>query len=290
MPKAYKFPLHGWFGIGLVSVFWIINWSFSGTRSAWAFFPLWVGYCLMVDGLVFVHKGSSIITRSRKAFIILFMVSAPVWWLFELLNTRTENWHYYGREYFSDLQYFLIATFCFSTVIPAVFGTAELVSTFKWVKNTPSLRAGRQFAPSSMQTGLLFICGWILLVLLLLWPLYFFPFVWISLILILEPLNIRMKNRSLLEFTAQGDWRPIISLCLGCLICGFFWEMWNFYAFPKWQYTIPFVDFWRIFEMPILGYGGYIPFSWELYALYHFITGFFPSQRNLFSRNWYIST
>ena len=49
--------------------------------------------------------------------------------------------------------------------------------------------------------------------------------------------------------------------------------MWNFYAYPKWVYQVPFVDFWRIFEMPILGYGGYIPFSLELFALYHLIVG-----------------
>ena len=54
---------------------------------------------------------------------------------------------------------------------------------------------------------------------------------------------------------------------------GFFWEMWNFYSYPKWIYQIPFVDFLRVFEMPILGYGGYIPFALELFAMYHFVTG-----------------
>jgi len=36
---------------------------------------------------------------------------------------------------------------------------------------------------------------------------------------------------------------------------------------------MPFVDFLRIFEMPLLGYGGYIPFSLELFALYNLIFG-----------------
>ena len=62
-------------------------------------------------------------------------------------------------------------------------------------------------------------------------------------------------------------------LALAGIVCGFFWEMWNFFALPKWCYTIPFVNFAKIFEMPFLGYGGYIPFAWELYALYHFIWG-----------------
>jgi hypothetical protein len=52
------------------------------------------------------------------------------------------------------------------------------------------------------------------------------------------------------------------------LLTAFFWEFWNYWAYPKWIYTIPFVDFWHIFEMPLLGYGGYLPFSLELFAFY----------------------
>ena len=29
----------------------------------------------------------------------------------------------------------------------------------------------------------------------------------------------------------------------------------------------------HIFEMPLLGYGGYLPFALELYAVYHFVVG-----------------
>jgi hypothetical protein len=49
--------------------------------------------------------------------------------------------------------------------------------------------------------------------------------------------------------------------------------MWNYYSYPKWTYSVPFVSFWPIFEMPLLGYGGYIGFSFELYALYHLLKG-----------------
>ena len=91
--------------------------------------------------------------------------------------------------------------------------------------------------------------------------------------LILEPSNAMLGNRSLARYVAKGDWRPVLSLWVGCLICGFFWEMWNYYSYPKWVYRVPFVGFLRVFEMPLLGYGGYLPFSLELYALYHLITG-----------------
>ncbi len=31
--------------------------------------------------------------------------------------------------------------------------------------------------------------------------------------------------------------------------------------------------------MPLLGYGGYLPFALELYAFYHLIMGFFGQKR-----------
>lgn len=73
----------------------------------------------------------------------------------------------------------------------------------------------------------------------------------------------------LLQYTAQADWRPAMGLAVGCLICAFFWEMWNFYSYPRWVYHVPLVGFLHVFEMPLLGYLGYIPFSRELFALYH---------------------
>ncbi len=77
---------------------------------------------------------------------------------------------------------------------------------------------------------------------------------------------------------SEGDWRPVISLFIGALICGFFWEMWNYFSYPKWVYHVPFVDFARIFEMPLLGYGGYLPFSLELFALYNLTIGLFKRK------------
>jgi hypothetical protein len=56
-------------------------------------------------------------------------MSAPAWWLFELLNLRTQNWIYLGAEHFSNLEYFFWTTLSFTTVMPAVFGSAELVGS-----------------------------------------------------------------------------------------------------------------------------------------------------------------
>lgn len=261
---------HGWLGLALIASCWPANWLLEGPRTQFLFFPLWLGYALTVDALVLRRKGTSLLTRSARRFAGLFVVSAPAWWLFELLNWRVQNWHYAGRELFTNAQYVLTASLSFSTVIPAVFGTAELMSTFSFIRR---MGRGPVIRPTPKTLIAFALAGVVMLALLLAWPRYFFPFAWLSVYFILEPINAALGFPSLADFTQHGDWRPVAALWLGALTCGFFWEMWNYASFPKWHYTVPFVDFWRIFEMPLLGYGGYLPFAAELYALYHLVTG-----------------
>ncbi len=265
-----KLPLHFWIGLGLVVLFWTLNWTLPDLRTHWAFFPLWLGYALTIDGLVFMRKGNSLATRQPLGYVMLFLLSIPGWWLFELINLRTQNWFYLGADRFSSLEYALLASLSFSTVMPSVFGTAELAGTFRWLRRIGN---GFRLAPGKSGQIAFFIAGWLMLMMLLLLPRYFFPFVWLSLYFILEPLNLWLGYPSLVDYTRKGDWRPVLALWVGVLICGFFWELWNFYSYPKWIYRVPFADFWHVFEMPLLGYGGYLPFAMELYALFHLLTG-----------------
>ena len=70
-------------------------------------------------------------------------------------------------------------------------------------------------------------------------------------------------RRTLLDPLRHGDWRPVIVPALAALICGFFWEMWNYFSLARWTYSIPYVQRFYLFEMPVLGYGGYLPFGLE---------------------------
>jgi hypothetical protein len=233
-------------------------------RTAYLFFPLWLGYILVIDALVCARTGTSLWLRSRREFVLLFVASTPVWWLFELINGRTHNWEYLGSQTFSGFEYYLLCTLSFSTVMPAVFETAELVCSFRWLRRCasgPTLRS-----TPALNLGL-FFGGLAMLALTLVWPRFFYPFVWTSLVLILEPINAWLGRRHFLQDLQRGDWRPIVALSLGALICGFFWELWNFYSYPKWIYHTPGAQFLHVFEMPLLGYGGYIPFALELCAL-----------------------
>jgi hypothetical protein len=269
-------PRHGWLGLGLVAVFWPLNWLLPGLRTHWGFFPLWLGYCLVVDGLVYLRRGTSLLTRSPLRYAGLFALSAPVWWLFEGLNERLLNWSYQGAEAFTPLQFWAFSTMSFTTVIPAVFGAAELFASFGFVQRLgrgPVIRPDR---PTSLG---FFIAGLLMFAAMWIWPRLFFPFVWISIYFITEPLNIWLGNRHLAQWTARGDWRPVVALWLGVMCTAFFWEMWNYFSYPKWVYHIPWGQFWHIFEMPLLGYGGYLPFALEIYALYHLAAGLLGEKR-----------
>ncbi|MBI4790021.1 MAG: hypothetical protein HY782_23550 [Chloroflexi bacterium] len=263
-------PLHLFLGLALALFFWFASWSHLGVIGEYAFFPQWLGYILVVDGLVAIRKGSSLLRRSPREFVALFLLSAPIWWVFEGLNNFVLNWHYLTTQPYSIAQIIIISTIDFSTVIPAVFETTELLATFSFIER---LRARRRFDISPRLAWILMYVGAFAFAGVVLFPAFAFPLAWIWLVLLADPLNYLRGRPSLLRQIEIGDWRLVIGLALAGTICGFFWEMWNYFAMPKWFYTVPFVGFAKIFEMPLLGYGGYWPFAWELYALYQLVWG-----------------
>ena len=267
-----RIPAHGVVGLLLVTAAWPASWLHVDLIGQYSFFPLWLGYILVVDALVFRRRGTSLFSRGPVAFAGMFLISAPLWWAFEGINKLTENWHYVGAEDYSVLRYVVVASWHFSVVIPAVFETAELVGSFGFMdrfRRGRALAVSRRFLIGAMALGLAS------LVALALWPRYVFPVTWLCIVLVLDPVNELRGRPSLIARLRRGDWRLVVALSLGALICGWFWEMWNFWAMPKWEYSISFVDFARVFEMPLLGYGGYLPFGLEVYAGYHFLAGFF---------------
>ena len=110
-----------------------------------------------------------------------------------------------------------------------------------------------------------------MLAVLLAFPRQAFPLVWTWGVFALDPLCTRLGQRSFAADLSRGDWRPWISLWAGGLLCGFFWELWNFWSYPKWIYHVPYVGVAKVFEMPLLGYLGYFPFAMELWLLAHLL-------------------
>ena len=259
-----RFPLRGKIGPLLITLVWPASWLQIQPVAEYHFFPLWLGYILTLDAIVFIRRGTSLFTRSRRTFVFLFVISAPVWWLFELFNRFVVNWIYIGFESTNPIRYVLFASLAFSTVVPAVFETTELFASFDWIQR---IRHGPIIRPTTLVLSGSVIFGILSFGAMILFPRYTFPFAWTCVFFILDPINYVLGWSSITGWVSTGEWRPVLAIWAGTLMCGFFWELWNYYAYPKWIYEIPFVEFAHIFEMPLLGYGGYLTFGLEIFAM-----------------------
>jgi len=263
--NKYSFPWWGWVGIFSGVTVWILAW----TRYSWftsfqphTFFPLWFSFILVVNALCFRKSGYCMMINRPGYFVLLFPVSAVFWWFFEYLNRFVQNWHYSGVN-FTPWEYFLYATLSFSIVLPAVLGVRDLIFSSSWIEagfiNFIKIKQVKS-KPAAITSLVLSGAG---LLGVGVWPDYLFPLLWISPFLIIVAIMTLLGENHALSDISGGDWRVVISSALAALICGYFWEMWNYFSLAKWVYRVPFVHRFGIFEMPILGYAGYLPFGLE---------------------------
>ncbi|HSH42422.1 MAG TPA: hypothetical protein VK973_09910 [Arenicellales bacterium] len=260
-----RFPKRGRLGLALIGIFWPLAWwhpAWLGAAADHTFFPLWLGYALTVDGLTFARAGTSPFARSPARWLAWFPASAAAWWYFELLNRFIQNWQYLGVEDYSPLRYALGATLAFSTVLPAVLGTAALLSTFDPLRSRytrPASARGREANRAVWRW--LVAAGALGLAVMPWFPVALFALIWIAPLLILAGLLELSGRDTSLGHLLRGDWGPFVILGLAALTCGFFWEMWNYFAMPKWIYQVPWLNRFHLFEMPLVGYLGYLPFG-----------------------------
>jgi len=154
-----------------------------------------------------------------------------------------------------------------STVLPAVLGTKEWLMTFLIFKRAFGSYKRIDF-PFSQEAGFaIIIISGISLVCIGIFPNYLYPLLWISPLLIIIGLQALWGESHIFSEIPEGDWSNIVSSALAALICGLFWEMWNYNSLAKWVYTVPFVQRYHIFEMPLIGFAGYIPFGFECLAV-----------------------
>lgn len=268
-----SFPRHGWAGAALIAVSWAAAWSrpeWLGWIADHTFFPLWLGYVLTVDAITYRRAGTSPLARSPLTWLAWFPASAAFWWYFELLNRFTESWVYLHVAHFSPLRYVTGATLAFSTVIPAVLTTAALLSTVGWFRHR-YIRTGarcRTVPPSRASWWWLVAVGVLGLALMPWFPVALFPVIWIAPVLIVAGLLELAGKDTSLGHLLRGDWGPAVTLAVSALFCGFFWELWNLYAMPKWIYQIPWLNRFEMFEMPLVGYLGYLPFGPTCWAFW----------------------
>jgi hypothetical protein len=92
-------------------------------------------------------------------------------------------------------------------------------------------------------------------------------------------LQVLAGQRTMFEPLRHGDWRSLWTAALAALVCGFFWELWNWQSLAHWSYAIPYVDRFPLFAMPLLGYAGYLPFGLECLAIADLVQARWPPHR-----------
>ncbi|HEY5622071.1 MAG TPA: hypothetical protein VIR77_05665 [Pontiella sp.] len=263
-------PWWGWLSIALGLLFWLLAW----TRFQWmeplqpyTFTPQWLCYIVTVNALTYRRTGRCLLTHQTGFLLRLFPLSIGFWWFFEYLNRFVQNWHYLSCDDFTPLQYFVAASLSFSTVLPAVLSSEE------WLAATPRSSAGLEhlrpihFHRPKLMAWIFFFLSAAGLFFISWYPDGLFPLLWAAPLLLLISLKEIANLPPLFKELGTGDWSRIYRFCLAGLLCGFFWECWNWHSFAKWVYSVPFVNRFPLFEMPILGYSGYLPFGLECAAV-----------------------
>ena len=208
---------------------------------------------LFRSGWVYRHRGESLLISYPGRFVFLSMWSVLFWSLFELTNFYLQNWRYTGLPLEMPIRwggYFA----AFATVVPAILETSDLLDIgFQGpVSVEPLMQPGRWAC---------FSVGALCLMLPLLWPTLFFPLIWGAPLFLLDPVNELMGGKSLLSDWRSGTLRRLVLLMTAGLLCGFLWEFWNMFSGAHWTYRVPGLDGWKIFEMPVIGYLGFLPFA-----------------------------
>ncbi len=234
--------------------------------KTWFFSFAWWSFILLMDSLNYRRSGASLLSESLRNFLFTAFISVFVWLIFELFNLRLKNWSYHNLPESVALRWlgYFIA---FATVIPAMREIALFMEGF-FKKSKLALFRLRA---TPLLLRIFFISGIIFFLLFIVWPRLFFPFAWLCFIFLLEPINIWLGNDSLWKDVEKRDWTRFWSWVSAGLVAGFLWEFWNFWAASRWEYTLPYLNFWRIFQMPVFGYTGFLPFALEIFAIYQIL-------------------
>jgi len=263
--RRTRFPAYGWVGlVGLALAEWLM---FRGSEPIAVYFtPLaWTCYILMADAAVFAIRGKSRMHDQPKQFAGVAALSIPLWLIFEAYNLRLQNWIYTGVP--QPLPLALLGYgWSFATITPGIFETADLIESFGRFGPTSRLSSSR----ATQRVFVVF--GAICLLLPLVTPqaiaARLFVLVWIGFVFLLDPINYRLRLPSLIGDLAAGRRSRLWSLCASGFVCGWLWEFWNFWAAAKWHYVFPVFQPWKIFEMPVPGYLGFLPFALECFVMY----------------------
>jgi len=262
-----KFPWWFYVAIAVNLISWAVSWLHIEPYFFFMFIFLIGSYIFILDGINYYIKSTSLLDKNWKAYIFVWILSSLFWWYFEFAVLATKNWYYLTTADYPNIVSIPLASLYFTTVLIGVMEIFEIIKDQKCLQKIAFGKIGKK------SPLIIFALGIISIILTIVRPDIFFPFMWLSLFFILDPINYWLGFDSLIKDAIAGKWKRIVGLAISSIAFFFFWEMWNYGNDPKWVYEVPYVGFAKVFEMPILGYGGYLPFGLEIFAFYSFFQG-----------------
>jgi hypothetical protein len=257
---------------------WYLSWSrfawFRPYQVMFSYMPVWLGFILLMNALCVKRSGRSPMTDRQWAYLATFPASSLFWWFFEYLNRYVWNWYYVGISELSALQYTLYATICFASVLPAVAAVAAWLHTFPPFEDAVYAGMAKVDLRRPAWRAFLFVLSAIGLTGIVFFPAATYPLLWISPLSVFLLVQLAFREKTVLDGLADGDWSVFFRFGLASLICGFCWETWNYHAVAKWIYAVPYVHRFEIWEMPLIGFAGYLPFGVECAAVTAWISPF----------------
>jgi len=230
----------------------------------WLYFFAWWPLILFLDGILFLAKGESWLWDRPREFLRLAGWSVTVWLIFEVFNLYLHNWGYTGIEPRIWVRWPGYAI-CFATVLPGIFLTSQVFEAKGFFQRF----SGKPRDLTAWQPVFL-LAGTACLVLPWAFPRYASPLIWLTFIFLLDPFCDLMAGDSLTSRWLKGERQEHLCLLAAGLLCGVWWEFWNYPSATKWIYTLPVLNFGKVFEMPVLGYLGFPPFALECAVMYNF--------------------
>lgn len=255
-------PRSGTVGLLLLAVAWPLAWGALPPLAAWrgyTFTPLWVAFLLVVAALAQWRGAGSFWRRPECPW--LFVLGTWFWCPFEYYNRFTENWLYHGVRDLGAVDFVVMALLPFATVLPAVVVVRDLLRTMPWIEAFAARRPLPKWVERRDVEAAAAAIAVLGLIALPLWPQGTFPMVWLSPLLLLVVGMRRARLHNSLGAAWQGDWREWVAWPLAALVCGVFWEGWNWFSTARWTYAVSWLGEPRVFEMPLLGYAGYLVFG-----------------------------
>ncbi len=252
----------------LMAASWFLLWTRTSYWGPLFFTGTWLGATVLIYSAGLRHY------PGMQRHLALAVLSVPLWWWFELVNSRVDNWEYLAASEYGAVSYALFASLAFSTVVPALDAVTRLTMRSFRFNTAPSTHHFRGLVTTEIPAGVVAVS------ITFVAPYLFFPLVWVGPFLIFDGVVLIQGGRGILAALITGDWRIAFSVGLAGLLCGALWEFWNFWANPQWVYHLPYLDSLHIFEMPVLGYLGYVPFAWSVYQLINLpsLSRYIPSR------------